>query len=66
MSPLIGKRLARETGRHLGELGVRPEDDGWIRVQARTLASLGIVARRPGALARSIQRLARKAMRIAR
>lgn len=33
-------RLARESGRHLGELGVRPDDARWIRTHAETVASL--------------------------
>lgn len=33
-------RLARETGALLGELGVRPEDSGWIAEHAGTVASL--------------------------
>lgn len=33
-------RLARESGRHLGELGVRPDDARWIREHAETVASL--------------------------
>lgn len=33
-------RLAAETGAALGDLGVRPEDDRWIRLHAETLESL--------------------------
>lgn len=56
-------RLARETGKILGELGVRPEDHRWIRLHAETIASLG----RPGRVRRGwFYRLARKAARTAR
>lgn len=33
-------RLARESGRLLGELGVRREDEKWIRAYAETIADL--------------------------
>jgi hypothetical protein len=33
-------RLAEESGRLLGEVGVRPEDTRWIRAHAGTIASL--------------------------
>ena len=47
----------------LGELGVRPEDDRWIRLHAETIASLG----RPSRLRRGwFYRLARRAARTAR
>jgi hypothetical protein len=39
-------RLARESGRALGELGVRPEDSSWIEEHARTIASLGTPEKR--------------------
>ena len=58
-------RLARESGRLLGELGVRPSDEEWIREHARTVASLGgggVPRRRRGFL----YRLARRAARTAR
>lgn len=57
-------RLASETGAALGELGVRPEDERWIRSHAETLDSLFEPrrARRGGFL----YRLARKAARTAR
>lgn len=38
-------RLARESGRLLAELGVRPQDGKWIRALAETIASLA--GRRP-------------------
>jgi len=34
------RNLARESGRALGELGVRPADGKWIREHAETVASL--------------------------
>lgn len=34
------RTLARESGRALGELGVRPDDQKWIREHAETIASL--------------------------
>lgn len=58
-------RLARESGRLLGELGVRAGDDRWIREQAETIASLTRRSRRPGFLG-YLRRLARKAARKAR
>ncbi len=60
--PLL--RLARESGRLLGELGVRPEDDRWILAHAATLTSLFRAerARRAG----WVYRLARRAARTAR
>jgi hypothetical protein len=57
-------RLARESGRLLGELGVGPEDERWIRLHADTIASLGSRSRRR--LPRIFYRWARKAARIAR
>jgi hypothetical protein len=65
-------RLAAETGADLGDLGVRPEDERWIRLHTETLESLFRVdARRsrPAAwLARfgRLYRLARRAARTAR
>ncbi len=58
------RRLARESGRALGELGVRPEDETWIREHAVTIASLA--ERRPSRLAGFFYRLARRAVRTAR
>lgn len=57
-------QLARESGRHLGELGVRPEDAGWIRVHAETLASLAGRQRRR--TLDYVWRIARRAARRAR
>jgi hypothetical protein len=59
------RRLARESGRILGELGVRPEDSRWIREHAETIASLTRRARGGGLLA-YLRRLARSAAREAR
>jgi hypothetical protein len=57
-------RLARESGRHLGELGVLPDDAGWIRTHAETLASLA--GRRRGRVLDYVWRIARRAARRAR
>lgn len=57
-------RLARETGTWLGELGVRPEDDRWIRSHAETLESLVRPDRSRGR--GWLYRLARRAARTAR
>ncbi len=60
--------LARESGRLLGELGVRPDDGKWILTHARTIASLfgqvprGLVRR----LRDHVVRWARRAARAAR
>jgi hypothetical protein len=59
------RRLARESGRHLGELGVRPEDSRWIREHAETIESLTRRARSPGFLV-YLRRLALRAARKAR
>jgi hypothetical protein len=59
------ERLARESGRLLGELGVRPEDENWIRIHAETIASL-VSRRRRKLLPRVFYRFARKAARMAR
>ena len=56
------RRLARERGRTLGELGVRPEDASWARSEAEAIASLTTPALRPRmpvVLARFLRRLAR-------
>ncbi|MFN2385758.1 MAG: hypothetical protein ABR576_05670 [Thermoanaerobaculia bacterium] len=58
------RQLARESGRLLGELGVRPEDREWIDAHAETIASLGGDSRRRWP--RWLYRLARKAARTAR
>jgi hypothetical protein len=57
-------RLARESGRYLGELGVRPEDVRWIRAHAETVASLA--GRRRTSPLDYFWRLARRAARKAR
>jgi hypothetical protein len=47
------RRLARERGRLLGELGVTPADERWAKQEAEVLASLSypqLSARLPGAL----------------
>jgi len=65
-------RLAAETGAALGDLGVRPEDERWIRLHADTLESLFRVdARRLRGRGRfgwlgRLYRLARTAARTAR
>lgn len=56
------RRLARESGRLLGELGVRPEDSRWIREHALTIASLTRRTRGAGFLS-DLKRLARRAAR---
>lgn len=56
------RRLAQERGRILGELGVRPDDERWARVEADALASLltpSLRLRIPGALGRLARGLAR-------
>jgi hypothetical protein len=63
--PDVLRRLARESGRTLGELGVRPDDARWIREHAETIASLTRKSRGPGLLA-YLRRLARSAARKAR
>ena len=64
----VWKRLARESAAVLAELGVRPEDSGWIREHAESIANLAGRARpkRRGYLSRSLLRFARKAARKAR
>jgi hypothetical protein len=62
-------RLAAETGAALGDLGVRPEDERWLRLHAETLESLFRVdARRSRGAGwlRWLYRLARRAARTAR
>ena len=58
------RQLARESGRLLGELGVRPEDGEWIAAHAETIASLTGDARR--SRRGWLYRLARRAARTAR
>jgi len=54
--------LAAETGRILGDLGVRPEDERWIRAHAETISSLARASRpRRGWLYRFARRAARTA-----
>lgn len=58
------RQLARESGRLLGELGVRTDDREWIDTQAETIASLASeTRRRRGGW---LYRLARRAARTAR
>lgn len=57
------RRLAQERGRILGELGVRPDDARWARVEAEMLASLLTPSRRlrlPEPLGRMLRRIARR------
>ena len=63
-------RLAAETGADLADLGVRADDERWIRIHAETLESL-FEARRPGPGRwlrpfGALYRLARRAARTAR
>jgi hypothetical protein len=58
------RRLARERGRLLGELGVLPQDAAWARSEADAIASLttpDLHVRMPEFLARFLRRLARAA-----
>jgi hypothetical protein len=57
--------LARESGRLLGELGVRAGDEKWIREHARTIESLTRRTRGSGFLD-YLRRLALRAARKAR
>jgi len=60
------RQLARESGRALAELGVRPGDERWIAEHAETIASLA-GEKRPRRGKRSfLYRLARRAARTAR
>lgn len=59
------RSLARESGRELADLGVRPQDEKWIREHADTIASLA-GRRRRRRIAGFFYRLARKAARTAR
>jgi len=63
--PEVLRRLARESGNLLAELGVQPGDSRWIRAHSETIASLGGRGRRPGFLD-YLSRLARRAARTAR
>lgn len=58
--------LARESGRLLGELGVRPDDRDWIAAHAETIASLAGGRRRPARWRELLYRAARRAARTAR
>lgn len=58
--------LARESGRLLGELGLRPLDEKWIGQHAETLASLASPGSRPRPRRGLLYRLARRAARTAR
>ena len=56
------RRLAQERGRILGELGVKPEDARWARIEGESLASLVTPAfpvRLPAPLVRLARRLGR-------
>jgi hypothetical protein len=62
--PDVLDALARESGRTLGEVGVRPEDTRWIATHAEAIASLaGVTPRRSiadrleSALRRIVKRL---------
>ena len=52
----VYRKLARETGRALGELGVRASDEKWIREHAETIASLS-GRRRGSPLLRHLRRV---------
>ena len=55
------RRLARERGRTLGELGLRPSDAAWARSEADAIASLttpSLGMRVPAWLAKLLRRLA--------
>jgi hypothetical protein len=61
-SPDPLRRLAVERGRLLAELGVRPDDTRWAKLEAETLAGLvtpELTLRLPRPLARWIDRLRR-------
>ena len=61
-SPDPLRRLAAERGRLLAEVGVRPGDARWARLEAETLAGLvtpELPLRLPRPLARWIERLRR-------
>lgn len=62
----ILKRLARESGETLGQLGLRADDRRWIEVHAETIASLARSRPRRRSLGGFLYRLARKAARTAR
>ena len=56
------RRLAQERGRILGELGVRPDDARWARMEGEALASLvspALPVRLPAVLVRLGRRIGR-------
>jgi hypothetical protein len=63
--PEVLRRLARESGEVLAELGVSPDDRQWMLTHADTIASLVGRGRRPG-WRDYFRRLARRAARTAR
>jgi hypothetical protein len=63
--PEVLRRLARESGKVLAELGVEAGDSRWIRAHSETIASLAGRGRRPRFLD-YLSRLARRAARTAR
>ena len=61
-SPDPLRRIAAERGRLLGELGVRPQDVRWAKLEAEAIAGLvtpGLPLRLPRTLTRLLQRLRR-------
>ena len=60
------RELARESGRTLAELGVRPGDERWIAEHAETIASLAGGKRPRRGKGSWLYRLARRAARTAR
>jgi len=63
--PDVLRRLARESGERMAELGVAADDSRWIGQHSETIASLAGRGRRPG-LRDYLWRLARRAARTAR
>ncbi len=56
------RELARERGRVMGELGLRPDDARWARSEAEAVASLTVARTRlrlPAPVSRVLRRLAR-------
>ena len=54
------RRLARERGRTLGELGLQPSDAAWARSEADAIASLVTPSLRlPAFVVRFVRRIAR-------
>lgn len=66
VDPEVLKRLARESGETLGQLGVRADDKRWIEVHTETIASLARSKLRRRSLGGFLYRLARRAARTAR